>query len=97
MKTSIQLMVVSMVISFMGTESVLSLPDPEDIPEEILRTEIVLEARSPVDGEPITLSEYVQLREKLAQSQFPPNLDPEIRHQIFLLQLLKLLRTFTPL
>ncbi|ELR96415.1 hypothetical protein [Gloeocapsa sp. PCC 73106] len=78
-------------------QSVLSLPPPSDIPEEILRGEIVLEGRSPIDGKPVTLSEYVQLQEQLAQSRFPPNLSPEVRHQIFLLQLLKFLRTFTPL
>ena len=79
------------------TQPALSLPESEDIPEEVLRTEIVLEGRSPLDGRPVTLSEYLRLQEQLAQSKFPPNLNPEIRHQIFLLELLKFLRTFSPL
>jgi hypothetical protein len=40
----------------------ISLPPPEDLPEEILRTEIITEARSPIDGQPITPAEYAQLQ-----------------------------------
>jgi len=79
------------------TQSVLALPEPEDIPEEVLRPEIVLEGRSPIDGTPVNLSEYITLQNQLAQSKFPPNLSSELRQQVFLLQLLKFIRTFTPL
>jgi hypothetical protein len=41
---------------------VSALPPPEDLPEEILRTEIITEARSPIDGQPITPAEYAQLQ-----------------------------------
>ena len=43
-------------------QSVLALPPPEDTPEEVLRTEIFLTARSPVDGKPLTAAEYAQLQ-----------------------------------
>ncbi|TVQ46004.1 MAG: hypothetical protein EA365_06595 [Gloeocapsa sp. DLM2.Bin57] len=89
--------IITIILGLNTTQSALSLPDPEDIPEEVLRTEIVLEGRSPIDGEPVTLTEYVELRNQISQSRFPPNLDPEIRHQVFLLELLKFLRIFTPL
>lgn len=74
----------------------LALPPPDDLPEEVLRTEIITEARSPIDGELLTAAEYAQLQAELAQRETPPELDPEIRHNVFMLQLLDLLRTVTP-
>lgn len=75
----------------------LALPPPEDIPEEVLRTEIITEARSPVDGEPLTVEEYAQLKAILAESPFPPQLDTRIRRLVFLLRLRKMFKTFIPL
>jgi hypothetical protein len=46
----------------LGTAEVIALPPPEDLPEEILRTEIITEARSPIDGQPLTAAEYAQLQ-----------------------------------
>lgn len=43
----------------------IALPPPEDVPEEILRTEIITEARSPIDGTPISASQYAALQEDL--------------------------------
>ncbi|WP_446398845.1 hypothetical protein [Coleofasciculus sp. E1-EBD-02] len=74
----------------------LALPPPDDLPEEVLRTEIITEARSPIDGEPLTAAEYAQLKAELAQRGTTPELAPEIRHNVFLLQLLDLWRTVTP-
>ena len=78
------------------SQSSLALPPPEDIPEEILRTEIILEARSPVDGQPLSAAEYAQLQAQLAQSPYPRQLNPEIRQLIFLLEIHKLFKTITP-
>lgn len=66
----------------------MALPPAEDIPEEILRTQIIIEARSPVDGKPLTAAEYAQLQEQL-QVIPPRQLDPKIRDQIFLLRIRK--------
>lgn len=74
----------------------IALPPPEDIPEEILRTEIIVEGRSPLDNKPLTASEYEQLKAELAQSKYPPELSPKIRRLIFLLELRKLGRTINP-
>lgn len=74
----------------------LALPPSEDIPEEILRTEIILDARSPIDGQPLTASEYVQLQAQLAQSPYPSNLNSEIQQLIFLLEIRKFFKTLTP-
>lgn len=84
-------------LSVMAAKPALGLPPPEDVPEEVLRTEIITEARSPIDGKPLSAAEYADLQAQLAQRSTPPQLDPRIRHQIFLLRLLNLLRTVSPL
>ncbi|MEH1829877.1 MAG: hypothetical protein V7L22_31835 [Nostoc sp.] len=75
--------------------SVIALPPPEDTPEEILRTQIIIEARSPIDGKFLTAAEYIQLQAQL-QEVPPPKLDPKIREQIYLLRLRKTLLQFFP-
>ena len=74
----------------------LTLPPPEDIPEERLRTEIILEGRSPIDGKPLTANEYAELQADIAQSPFPPQLNPQVREIIFLLGIRKFIKTVTP-
>ncbi|MDJ0687991.1 MAG: hypothetical protein QNJ41_05745 [Xenococcaceae cyanobacterium MO_188.B32] len=73
-----------------------TLPPPEDIPEEILRTEIILEGRSPIDGKPLTASEYTELQAQIGQKPFPPQLTPQVREIIFLLGIRKFIKTVTP-
>jgi hypothetical protein len=83
--------------SILTTESALALPPPEDKPEEVLRTEIITGARSPLDGKPISASEYAQLQAELSAP--PPQrvvLAPVIRKQIRLLKLRKFIKTFLP-
>lgn len=80
--------------SHWGTK-VMALPPAQDIPEEILRTEIIIEARSPVDGKPLTAAEYAQLQEQL-QVIPPRQLDPRIRDQIYLLRIRKALLQIFP-
>lgn len=73
-----------------------ALPPPEDTPEEILRAEIILEARSPLNGEPLTAAEYATLEAALAESPYAPSLDSELQHLIFLLRIRRMLRTVVP-
>ncbi len=68
--------------------AVNALPPPEDIPEEILRTEIILEARSPIDGKLLTAAEYAQLQEQL-QTSPPPQLNSNLRQTVYLIRLRK--------
>ncbi|MBH8577270.1 hypothetical protein I8752_30745 [Nostocaceae cyanobacterium CENA369] len=75
--------------------AVMALPPPEDTPEEILRTEIILDARSPIDGKFLTAAEYIELQEQLQVSP-PPKLDPKIREQLFLLRIRKALLQLFP-
>jgi hypothetical protein len=76
-------------------KAVMALPPPEDTPEEILRTEIITEARSPIDGKRLTAAEYAELQAQL-QTSPPPKLDAKIRDQIFLLRLRKALLQIFP-
>lgn len=73
-----------------------ALPPPEDIPEEILRTEIILEARSPVDGKPLTAAQYAELQSFLQTRRTPPELNTKVRDTVFLLRLRQTLRSFFP-
>lgn len=68
--------------------TVIALPPPEDTPEEILRTEIIIDARSPIDGKPVSAAEYIELQAQL-QKVPPPKLDPKIRQNVFLLRIRK--------
>ncbi len=90
--------VISITVTFFSSywgSGVIALPPAEDIPEEILRTQIIIEARSPIDGRPLTAAEYAQLEAQLQEAP-PPKLDPKIRDQIFLLRIRKTLLQFFP-
>ncbi|WP_204141497.1 hypothetical protein [Halomicronema sp. CCY15110] len=72
-----------------------ALPPPEEMPEERMRTEIILEARSPIDGTPLTPAEYEDLQAAIVD--YPaPTLDPQIREIVFLLQIRRVLRPVIP-
>lgn len=78
-----------------GSAATPAIPPPSEIPEERLRTEIILEARSPLDGEPLTPAEYEELQAQLVD--YPaPTLNSQIRETIFLLQLRRVLRPIVP-
>ncbi|MBO1054752.1 MAG: hypothetical protein HEQ25_23035 [Dolichospermum sp. DET73] len=76
-------------------KAVMALPPQEDIPEEILRTEIILTVRSPIDGRILTPAEYAELQAQIQISP-PPRLASGIRDKVFLLQLRKTLLQLFP-
>ena len=84
------------IITILLTYRVSALPPPEDIPEEILRTEIILEGRSPIDGKPLSATEYEELKTQIAQSANDPQINSDIQRLIFLLQIRKLVKTIIP-
>ncbi len=73
-----------------------SLPPDGDPPEEVLRTEMIWEARSPLTGEPLTPAQYLELQQTL-QAGEPPVPSPALRQVIFLLQLRRVVRPLLPL
>jgi hypothetical protein len=56
-------------VSFLETAPAFALPSANDLPEEYLRGQIILEARSPLDGDVISASEYADLMAKLEKEQ----------------------------
>jgi hypothetical protein len=76
-------------------KAVMALAPQPDIPEEILRTEIILTARSPIDGKVLTPAEYAELQAQIQISP-PPRLSSGIRDKIFLLELRKTLLQLFP-
>lgn len=86
--------VLTVVVSSLSSKA-SSLPPPDDIPEEILRTEIITAARSNVDGKPLTAAQYLELQSQLSVVP-PPKLDPKIRENIFLLRLRSALKSVFP-
>jgi hypothetical protein len=73
------------------------LPPPDDIPEEILRLEVVTDARSPINGEALTAAEYAELQAYLRSSdRLQPQLSAKLQGQIIKLRLLKVLRGLLP-
>jgi hypothetical protein len=63
-----------------------ALPPQVDTPEEVLRTEIITEARSPVDGKPLTAVEYAELQTQIGTGA-TPQLNAKIRENVFLIRL----------
>jgi hypothetical protein len=89
------ILILTIITHFVGAKA-LAFPPPEDIPEEILRTEIITEGRSPINGEPLNAAEYAELEEKLATSETPLPISPKIRELIFLLNIRDFFKTITP-
>jgi hypothetical protein len=73
-----------------------ALPPEDDIPEEILRTEIITTARSPIDGEPLTAAEYAALQAHLRDPNSREAVSPEVAQIIFLLQVRRALKPVFP-
>jgi hypothetical protein len=82
-------------LSGQSGKAVTALPVQTDVPEEILRTEIILTARSPIDGKILTPAEYAELQAQIQISP-PPRLSSGIRDKIFLLELRKTLLQLFP-
>jgi hypothetical protein len=73
-----------------------ALPPADEIPEEILRTEIITAARSPIDGEPLTAAEYAALEVQLRDPNRHETVSPEVAQIIFLLQIRRGLKPVFP-
>lgn len=81
-------------ITVMAAKSAVGLPPPEDRPEEVLRTEIITDARSPIDGKPLTAAEYAQLKAQLEERAAPPRItNSKLQRLIFLLRLRRIIRS----
>ena len=72
----------------------------QDIPEEVLRSEIYAEARSSVDGKLLSADEYIELNQSLRESidNIPPRflVSQKVQRLIELLKLRRLIRLVVP-
>lgn len=79
------------------TIPVIAVPSAdEEIPEEILRTEIITEARSPLTGDPISAAEYAQLTDELRSPAGGNLVSQDIDYLVYLLQLRRALKPIIP-
>jgi hypothetical protein len=74
------------------------LPVDRDIPEEILRAEIITEGRSPIDGRALSATEFAELIVDSKQQLDRANADlgassPKVKEILFLLRLRGFLRS----
>lgn len=75
----------------------LALPPAVDTPEEVLRTEIILDARSPIDGKPMSPADYAELQNQLnAPFEQPVELSGKLVNTVKLLKLRKFVKKYLP-
>lgn len=80
-----------------GMAPALALPPPTDQPEEVQRTEIITEARSPLDGQPLTAAQYAELQAQLqARRQTTAILNPALRRLVTQLRVRQAIRSVFP-
>ncbi len=96
---SLQIISLQIIPRAMFAETQSTQNSLEDAPEEVLRTEIYTDARSPIDGTQLSAAEYVELMENLRSlDHIPPEdlVPSKFREVIDLLRLRKFLRQFIP-
>jgi hypothetical protein len=75
-----------------GVAIASSLPPITDIPEEVLRAEIITEARSPIDGKPLSAAEFAELiinveQQLSREDAIAATNSPQIKELLFLVRL----------
>jgi hypothetical protein len=75
-----------------------NIPIETDIPEEVLRAEIITEARSPIDGKPLSATEFAELvvntKQQLEREEAALAANsPKLKETLFLLRLRGFLRS----
>lgn len=72
------------------------VPPDRDLPEEILRADIITEARSPIDGRALSAAEFAELVvaiEQQSNRSAAASVNPEVKNLLFLLRLRGFLRS----
>lgn len=97
LKLSLATLVGSGLVFLATTAQAQTLPPVEEIPEEVLRTEVITSARSPLDGTPLSAAEYAQLQANLrSPDRVQAQLASELPGGIMQLRLLKVLKGLLP-
>jgi hypothetical protein len=75
----------------------MALPSEGEAPEEVLRGEVTVGARSPFDGAPLTAREYAELQVEIERSNEIEAVAPEkLKNLVGLLRLRKFIKTVLP-
>jgi hypothetical protein len=71
---------------------------PEEIPEEVLRSEILLDGRSSFTGELLSATEYVEMESEIEKmNALEPQVAPKLRTLVGLVKLRKFIKTVLPI
>ncbi len=73
-----------------------SIPNPEEVPEEVARLQPIEHARSPEDNRLLTPAEYALLQEELQKAQETQAVSPKLRQLILQLRVRKVIKTIIP-
>lgn len=70
----------------------------DDVPEEVLRSEILLDGRSPFTGERLSATEYAELQSEIEKANaVEPQVAPKLRNLVGLVKLRKFIKTVLPI
>lgn len=74
----------------------IALPPPEDLPEEVLRVEMLVESRDGM-GQPIDAGTYAQIQQAVnRRNQDNPQVAEELQSLLLQLRLLNLIKSLVP-
>ncbi len=80
-----------------GASAELLLPSSNDVPEEVLRTQITLEGRSPVDNQALSAQDYADEAAQIdAAIDQPRRVSEEGERLVYLLRLRKTFQILLP-
>ncbi len=75
-----------------------SVEAAEEIPEEVLRSEILLDGRSSLTGERLSATEYAELQSEIEKTNaVEPQVSPKLRNLVGLIQLRKFIKRVLPI
>jgi hypothetical protein len=78
------------------TPAALALPLPNDVPEEVLRVEIIVDARDR-SGQPIGPGAYAQLQQTIdRRNQDNPQISEDLQSLLLQLRLLSVIKSVIP-
>jgi hypothetical protein len=89
-----KLLTIDCLLTIALASPVKALPPVDDRPEEVLRGEIITDARSPLYGESLSAGQYQELLVALAREDRGRISNPGILNTVRLLRIRALLRTF---
>jgi hypothetical protein len=71
---------------------------PEEIPEEVLRSEILLDGRSSFTGERLSATEYAEMQSEIEKmNAVEPQVASKLRNLVGLIKLRKFIKTVLPI